>query len=140
MGNQQNDSREAVFANRVVQVTDYVIIDYADTTQKLIAWLPAGAVILDVLANVTALFNDSGTDYLVVGDSDTEDLYADDIDLSAVAMKVESQNTTPVVPGIRLTEDTAIYAKYNGANADATAGSAQVSVMWVPSTRKELDT
>lgn len=140
MGNHQIESKKAMVENRLPQLTDWVQIDYLDTSEKLVCILPLGAVILDVLSNVITAFDDTSTDYIVVGDGSTEDLFADDLDVSSTGMKAESQNTTPVVPAARLTAETFVYAKYNGANGNAAAGVAQVSVLWAPSFRKDLDT
>lgn len=139
MGNEWVDSLKAVKDNRVVMGTDHITMTYEDTTAKLIQWLPKGAIILDVLCDVTTLFNAGTNDYICVGTSDNDDLYADDLDVSSTGMKAESQNTTPVVPGARLTEDTAIYAIYQPTGTNPTTGAATVSLVWVPSNLKPGD-
>jgi hypothetical protein len=140
MGNQWVESREGLVENRLVQLSDYVVVTYEDAdTAKLVCWLPAGAIVLDVLVNVTTLFNAAGDDYMQVGTADDPDAYCDDLTLAAAEMVAESQNTTPVVPGVRLTEDTAIYATYEYSSTAPTTGSAQVSILWVPSHRSGAD-
>ncbi len=133
------DSKLAVVENRVVMMTPWVLIDYADTTAKLICWLPKDAVILEVYANVTTAFNDGTTDYLNVGDADTAGLFLANADVSSAAVKCGSQAASPLVPAAALTAEKAIYATYTGGSGDATEGEAEVAIMWAYCPQKELD-
>jgi len=132
MGNKYTESREALYENQIVRISDYVVIGFADTgVSKKIADLPEGAILLDVLVNVTTAFNASTTDYLDVGYTGTLDAYVADMDVASVAFKNAVQETSPLCPA-RLTADRVIYATYTGSGTAATTGSCQVSLVWAP--------
>ena len=109
--------------------TRYGAFAHTDTTAKLLFTLPQGAVIVGWTTNVDALFNDSGTDYLDIGDGTTANRFADDLDLSAVGQLVvgyaAGEMYTP------LTAETGIYATYVGQNSNADAGHATLAVHFI---------
>jgi hypothetical protein len=133
VGDKWLDSGAGVVENRNVMVTDYFKMGYAmNALPKKIAFLPKGAWILDVLANVTEIFNGSGTDLLTVGiTSGGEELLAS-VSCAPAAMIIGSQIGSALVPYARLTADTYIYAEYNDQNGDASTGIAEIAIVWAP--------
>lgn len=134
MGNEWIDTKLAVQENRGVQLTDWFTVTYQNgsTNKKRMLTLPAGAVVLDVLVQVTTAFDATTTNTLSVGSSGTANLFMDALDVSATGMKDELLNTTPVCPAARLTAATVVYATYAQSGTAATAGSARVAIVWAP--------
>lgn len=96
--------------------------------------LPAGAKVIGGGVMVKTAFNDSGTDTLDVGfrggsSTDDDNAYATLLDLSAVGYIVldELAATTNIVQ----TKDTILTYRYNGQNANASAGVAELIVNYV---------
>ena len=96
--------------------------------------LPAGASVVGGGAHVVTAFNDSGTDTLIVGfvGSTTDDnAYATLLDLSAVGyIALDELAATTNIQG---TVEHTVTCVYAGQNSNATAGIADVIVMYVPS-------
>lgn len=99
-------------------------VAYTDTTAKTLFTLPAGAIIVDWVVNVTTLFNDSGTDQLDIGVSGTLEKFAANIDVSSAGLK-----TTGIVAaeiGAVQASATVVQAIFTGQNANANAGAATI--------------
>lgn len=108
-------------------------ITYTNTTNKALFELPAGAVIIDYYVNVTTLFNDSGTDVLEVGYASDIDGLVDALDVSSAALtRAGVGATTPaaLLNDTPLSEPTILYGKYTGQNANASAGAAEIVVLY----------
>lgn len=94
--------------------------------------LPAGASVVGGGAHVVTAFNDSGTDTLIVGfvGSTTDDnAYATLLDLSAVGY-IELDELAAAT-NIQQTVDATVTCKYVGQNSNASAGVADVIVLYV---------
>jgi hypothetical protein len=112
-------------------------IAYTDTTSFAIGDLPMGAVIIDFHVHVRTIFNDTGTDLLIVGFSDNDDALVDDLSGAALGLfRAGAASTTPVLElnATPTTEIKTLHAKYTGANADATTGLATFTLFY---TREE---
>lgn len=110
----------------------YGTIAYTDATAKALFTLPRGAVIVDTLCRVSTLFNDTGTDLLIVGTAANDDAFIDDLDGSSVTtVRAGSAATAPTADlwGTPLAADTVVYGKFTGQNGNASAGSATF-VIW----------
>ncbi len=95
--------------------------------------LPAGASVVGGGVHIITAFNDSGTDTLIVGfiGSTTDDnAYATLLDLSAVGYIVLDE--LAATTNIQQTVDTTVTCVYAGQNSNATAGVADVIVMYIP--------
>jgi hypothetical protein len=93
--------------------------------------IPANSQIVSVDVNVETAFNDSGSDILEVGSSADTDLYVNDTDISAVgsiAMGAAALCANWKDIG---TSDIRIGYIYNGANNDASAGAATVTINYL---------
>ena len=93
--------------------------------------IPANSQIVSVDVNVETAFNDSGSDILEVGSSADTDLYVNDTVISAVgsiAMGAAALCANWKDIG---TSDVRIGFIYNGANDDASAGAATVTISYL---------
>ena len=93
--------------------------------------IPANSQIVSVDVNVETAFNDTGADILEVGSSADTDLYVNDTDISAVgsiAMGAAALCANWKDIG---TSDVRIGFIYNGANDDASAGAATVTINYL---------
>lgn len=111
----------------------YNTITFADTTSKELFRLPAGAIIIDVLVDVTTVFNSSGTDLLIVGTSANDDAYVDDLSGAALGRtRAGAAATMPILDlFVALTTETAIFGKFTQSVADATTGSCIAALFYI---------
>lgn len=96
--------------------------------------LPAGASVVGGGVHVLTAFNDSGTDTLIVGfiGSTTDDnAYATLLDLSAVGYIALDE--LAATTNIQQSVDATVTCVYAGQNSNATAGSADVIILYVNS-------
>ena len=107
---------------------DYTVEGTATDTNVVI---PANSQIVSVDVNVETAFNDSGADILEVGSSADTDLYVNDTDISAagsIAMGTAALCANWKDIG---TSDIRVGYIYNGANNDASAGAATVTINYL---------
>ena len=107
---------------------DYTVEGTATDTNVVI---PANSQIVSVDVNVETAFNDSGADILEVGSSADTDLYINDTDISAagsIAMGTAALCANWKDIG---TSDIRVGYIYNGANNDASAGAATVTINYL---------
>ena len=93
--------------------------------------IPANSQIVSVDVNVETAFNDTGADILEIGSSADTDLYVNDTVISAVgsiAMGAAALCANWKDIG---TSDVRIGFIYNGANNDASAGAATVTINYL---------
>lgn len=109
------------------------VITYEDTTSTLLFTLPRGARLVDEIVEVTSAFDDSGTDLLIVGTSDNDDAYVDDLDVSSAAISRYGDTSVVKKTALQspLAEDTPVYGKYTGQNSNATDGRAVIILMYI---------
>jgi hypothetical protein len=140
VGNKWIDSHGSHTHNGLLQVSDFKALTYdVENTAVIVARIPSGAWILDVLVNVTTLFNDSGTDTINIGTTSGGSQILTTANGSVVAAGLISAATvgTPLCPMARRTADTVIYAQYNGQNNNATTGKAEIAVVWTMGARQD---
>lgn len=106
----------------VVDMAD--VVTFADGSKTLFS-LPSGATPLLAMVVVTTAFNDSGADTLELGISSDPDYYAVGIPLGATGSQLIALTNVRA-----LARKTGIVAKYTGENSDATAGRAEVHVLY----------
>ena len=93
--------------------------------------IPANSQIVSVDVNVETAFNDSGSDILEVGSSADTDLYVNDVAISAVG-KIALGTAALCANWKDIgTSDVRVGYIYNGANNDATAGAATVTISYL---------
>lgn len=112
-------------------------ITYADDGSAVtIGVLPSGAAIIPAASGalVTTVFNSDGTDYVDIGVSAAtggvaanDDLYATDLDVSALGLKALDEAVSFVV-----TADTTITATYSAGGSTPTTGVAEILIAYVP--------
>lgn len=103
-------------------------VAYTDTTVKTLGMLPRGAQIIQVFVDVTTAFNSSGTDLLSVGKSGTNNHFINALDVSTTGRK---SPTLTNVPGTIGASDIAVVGIYAQSVADASTGSATVTIQYI---------
>ena len=93
--------------------------------------IPANSQIVSVDVNVETAFNDSGADILEIGSVADTDLYVNDVAVTAVGPA--ALGTAGLCANWKDigTSDIRIAYIYNGANDDATAGAATVTINYL---------
>jgi hypothetical protein len=93
--------------------------------------IPANSQIVRVDVNVETAFNDTGADILEVGSSADTDLYVNDTDISAVGSI--AMGTAALCANWKDigSSDVRVGYIYNGANNDASAGAATVTISYL---------
>jgi hypothetical protein len=107
---------------------DYTVEGAATDTNVVI---PANSQIVSVDVNVETAFNDSGADVLEVGSSADTDLYVNDTDISAIGSI--AMGTAALCANWKDigSSDIRVGYIYNGANNDASAGAATVTINYL---------
>ena len=107
---------------------DYTVEATATDTSVVI---PANSQIVRIDVNVETAFNDTGADILEVGSSADTDLYVNDVDISAVG-KIALGTAALCANWKDIgTSDVRVGFIYNGANNDASAGAATVTISYL---------
>ena len=107
---------------------DYTVEATATDTTVVI---PANSQIVSIEVNVETAFNDSGSDLLEVGSSADTDLYINDVSIAAIG-KI-ALGTAALCANWKDIGSTDIVVGYiyNGANNDASAGAATVTINYL---------
>ena len=93
--------------------------------------IPANSQIVRIDVNVETAFNDSGADILEIGSSADTDLYVNDVSIAAVG-KIALGTAALCANWKDIgTSDVRIGYIYNGANDDASAGAATVTISYL---------
>ena len=93
--------------------------------------IPANSQIVSVDVNVETAFNDSGSDLLEVGSSADTDLYVNDVSIAAIG-KIALGTAALCANWKDIgTTDIVVGYIYNGANNDASAGAATVTINYL---------
>ena len=107
---------------------DYSVEGTATDTTVVI---PANSQIVRIDVNVETAFNDSGNDLLEVGSSADTDLYVNDVSIAAIG-KIALGTAALCANWKDIgTSDIRIGYIYNGANNDASAGAATVTISYL---------
>ena len=107
---------------------DYTVEATATDTNVVI---PANSQIVRIDVNVETAFNDSGNDLLEVGSSADTDLYVNDVSIAAIG-KIALGTAALCANWKDIgTSDIKIGYIYNGANNDASAGAATVTISYL---------
>ena len=107
---------------------DYTVEATATDTSVVI---PANSQIVRIDVNVETAFNDSGNDLLEVGSSADTDLYVNDVSIAAIG-KIALGTAALCANWKDIgTSDIKIGYIYNGANNDASAGAATVTISYL---------
>ena len=107
---------------------DYSVEGTATDTTVVI---PANSQIVRIDVNVETAFNDSGNDLLEVGSSADTDLYVNDVSIAAIG-KIALGTAALCANWKDIgTADIKVGYIYNGANNDASAGAATVTISYL---------
>lgn len=105
----------------------------ADGTETVIGTLPANSQIIDINVDVSTAFNAGTTNTMDLGDGTTSGLYADNLDVSSAGRVRAVSDVSQIGNLVDIgTSDVALTATFNQSGSAATAGVAQVTVLYVP--------
>jgi hypothetical protein len=93
--------------------------------------LPPGSVVVGGGVQIITTFNDSGTDTIDVGTSADADAFGTLLTVSATAPAYVAFDELATTNDYSDTAEVTVTATYNSQNSDATAGVADVVVMYV---------
>lgn len=99
---------------------------YTDTTAKELFTLPAGAIIVNFFVNVTAAFDDTGTNVIDLGDGDTADRFVADHDVSSLSFAWAASADEDA-----LAEATVVEGVFTGQNGNAQDGAATIVCQYI---------
>jgi hypothetical protein len=134
-------TKELIFNADTVEVTGAIkgVVNvakaqvlYTNTTQTTIVILPTDAIINNIGVEVRTLFDDSGTDYILVGVGSDNDRYIDNTEFEVNTILFYDQmnwgafSNTPD----RMNGSTNITFQYVGQNSNATQGEAYVYIYY----------
>lgn len=123
---------KAAFGSAAVSQSATVAFSDAGTAVN-IAVIPAKSQILEIYVDVITAFNSSGTDLLDLGVSGTANLFADNLDLSAQARVLGTSDVSQITNYVNTgASQITLQATYSQSVADASAGSARVTVLYIP--------
>jgi hypothetical protein len=101
---------------------------YTDTTAKALFTIPAGAIIVGWVINVTTLFNSDGTDLVDIGVSGTQEKFAADVDVATAGLKTAGV-VAAQVGAVQATAQ-AVTAIYTNGGSAASTGAATIMVQF----------
>ena len=105
----------------------------ADGTETVIGTLPANSQIVEIYVDVSTAFDAGTTNTLDLGDGSTADQYADALDVSSAGRLRATSDVSQIGNLVDIgTSDVALTATFNQTGTAATAGTAQVTVLYVP--------
>lgn len=115
-----------------VVLSQTATVAHTDTTAKNLFILPANSQIVDILIDVTTAFTDTGTDLLDIGITGTAAKYWNDAVVSALGRVAYSSGTPALSEWATVgTSDVQVTATFIGQNANADAGAARITILYV---------
>jgi hypothetical protein len=100
----------------------------ASAANQVVATIPAGSQIVDVLLNVTTVNNDTGTAAVVVGTSADADAFIPSTSVKSLATTRGTLDTEATNVG---TSDIQVLVDFTAQNGDGTTGAATVTVLYL---------
>ena len=100
----------------------------ASHLNQVCAVIPANSQIIDVIANVTTVNNDTGAATISVGTIADADAFIATLNVKAVATTHGTLDSEATNVG---TTDLQVLADFTGANGDGTTGECTVTVMYI---------
>lgn len=93
--------------------------------------LPKGFQLIELQVDITAAFDDTGTDLLEIGKAGAADHYADALDLASVGRVLGSSDASQLPNWIDAsTSDVTIQGLYTGQNGNSAAGVARITALY----------
>lgn len=105
-------------------------ITYLNTSAVTVGVMPPGSVVIGGGVQVVTAFNDSGTDVIDVGTSSDGDAFGTLIDVSSGPL-YKALDELATTNDYDDSNEVTVTATYTGQNSNATAGVADVIVMYV---------
>ena len=100
----------------------------ASAANQVVATIPAGSQIVDVILNVTTVNNDTGTAAVVVGTSADADAFIPSTSVKSLATTRGTLDTEATNVG---TSDIQVLVDFTAQNGNGTTGAATVTVLYL---------
>jgi hypothetical protein len=100
----------------------------ATSNNQVVATIPAGSQIVDVILNVTAVNNDTGTATVVVGTSADADAFIPSTSVKSLGTTRGTLDTEATDVG---TTDIQVLVDFTAQNGDGSTGAATVTVLYL---------
>lgn len=100
----------------------------ASAADQVVATIPAGSQIVDVILNVTTVSNDTGTAAVVVGTSADADAFIPSTSVKSLGTTRGTLDTEATNVG---TSDIQVLVDFAAQNGDGTTGAATVTVLYL---------
>lgn len=100
----------------------------ASAADQVVATIPAGSQIVDVILNVTTVNNDTGTAAVVVGTSADADAFIPSTSVKSLATTRGTLDTEATNVG---TSDIQVLVDFTAQNGNGTTGAATVTVLYL---------
>lgn len=100
----------------------------ASAADQVVATIPAGSQIVDVILNVTTVNNDTGTAVVVVGTSADADAFIPSTSVKSLGTTRGTLDTEATNVG---TSDIQVLVDFTAQNGDGTTGAATVTVLYL---------
>lgn len=100
----------------------------ASAADQVVATIPAGSQIIDVILNVTTVNNDTGTAAVVVGTSGDADAFIPSTSVKSLGTTRGTLDTEATDVG---TTDIQVLVDFTAQNGDGTTGAATVTVLYL---------
>lgn len=100
----------------------------ASSADQVVATIPAGSQIVDVILNVTTVNNDTGTATVVVGTSADADAFIPSTSVKSLGTTRGTLDTEATNVG---TSDIQVLVDFTAQNGDGTTGAATVTVLYL---------
>ena len=101
-----------------------------DGTELSMGYVPAGSIIVDARCEVETAFDDSGNDYVIIGNASDPNEFCNNLDVSGTGTKLDATTFNAAADKV-YTSATEIVCQYDGANSNASAGLAYAIVQYV---------
>lgn len=139
IGDRENAGRDHVKALGFATVAQSALVAFGDAGAAVdVCTVPAGSQIIEIYVDVLTAFNGGGSDLLDLGKAGAATHFADNLDLSSAARLRASTDVSQLANFDDVgTDQVTIQALYADAGADASAGSARVTVVYVPNNNLE---
>lgn len=134
IGDRLNSAKGQLESIGFLSASQSALVGFADDAVAVdIGVIPANSQIIEIYVDVYTVFDDTGTDLLDIGVSGTADQFAADLDLSSAARLLGSSDVSQLANYDDIgTSQITLQATYTGSNSDSAAGSARVTVLYIP--------
>lgn len=130
-GNIMRDGDEFPYPTFGAEMVKWTAVEFDSTVPLTLFTIPSGARITEVKVVIATAWDSATSDVLVVGTSDDDDAYVNDLDLQSAGTSRDGDTSMIAIDTVELTSDTAIIADITSVGGSLTEGSAIVMFKYV---------